>query len=245
MPTIFENFNLSNTKRLTKKERLALIRYCIMVSQKFTCKTDALLRPFNMLYLQEALKEKEESIHKHIEYYNTILSLLQSGSLNESQDMEFLKYTVPEGEDIEAYYNSQILIEEEEFNKKDYFIHVNYSDISEEDLNFHFSLSPKVTFGANRTLHEYIAAELTDQLREKFINGFLDDNTESASYGNFIKGGLSYVDFTFGVAECNYVSTDTELKNFLINLPDELLQEFIYFEGQQERNKKIIEKLQN
>jgi len=74
-----------NTSKLTKSERLAIIRFCINKGTHIKYSTHSLLRPLEMKFLEEAFQEEEAKYEEEAERINQTLIDYRSGNpLSES-----------------------------------------------------------------------------------------------------------------------------------------------------------------
>ena len=241
-----------NTFKLSKPERLAIIRFCLNNGTRIKCSTHSLVRPLEMRYLDDAFKEWDgenaarfEKARKEIEDYKN------GGPLS----WFFIVHGVrkkPTIQELEECLNRAI--EEEEISniRKSYSIAVDFVYLSEEILNFHNSMNPKITFGYSNVLHEECDSEITDAVRRRLLPCFKENKNIDLdfTFGGFKVGDftadespLYYEDLIISRGDKEILSTTTHEYEFDLFFNDEDIAAFRSFEGKTERNEKIINKL--
>ena len=131
--------------------------------------------------------------------------------------------------------------------RKSYFVSVDYQFIPEEILNFHNSLSPKVTFGYSNQLHEECTFALTDE-RKKYIEKNMKINSTFDFYGAFYLGdysGIYYEDTVIWIGEKVVFECVSHESMMDVYLDEETERLFLAYKGERKENARIMEKLKN
>ncbi|MBO7390443.1 MAG: hypothetical protein J6U39_03260, partial [Clostridia bacterium] len=144
---------------------------------------------------------------------------------------------------------AELIRQEEEAKRllrREYYISVDYVDITPEDIAFHESLHPVVTFGDTKNLHEFCTFSLTPEIRAALQDSSLGDPSEDGfDYGYFYvgKAPLYYEDLSVTKGGEPILSTLTNIAVFDLFLSDEELGALRNFELNKKRNDRIISKL--
>ena len=234
------------TGSLNAEERLTMMRFALEIGDAATCRTNALLRPLTGELLEKAFRERESKIEARERAY-----VEQARTFDPAKaSPEFLSYFG--GEVTAEQYGKYIAeaIKQEEDAKKAirraYSVSVDYADVTPEDLAFHDSLHPTVTFGDTNELHELCAFPLTPEIKETLMDSSLgSDPEEGFDYGAFYVGAspLYYEDLTVTKGGEVILSTLSRSAIMDLFLTDEDLYAFGDFELNKQRNYKIAKKL--
>lgn len=234
------------TGNLDAEERRTVIRYALEIGDAASCRTSVLLRPLTGELLENAFREREKDIEarerKYVEQARTFDPKKASP--------EQLSYF---GTDLTAEkfgkYIAELIKQEEEAKKmlrRQYFISVDYADVTPEDMAFHESLHPVVTFGETNTLHEFCSFPLTPEIKGTLQDSSLGDpSEEDFEYGYFYvgKAPLYYEDLAVTKGGETVLSTLTNIAVLDLFLTEDELRAFRDFELNKQRNLRIIKKL--
>ena len=242
-----------NTLRLTKSERLTIIRFCLNRGTHIKCSTHSLLRPLEMQFLEKAFAEREAEHDKEAAEISRVLSDYKNGKpLSEPLrgHLEMLYGKKPTKKQIEEFF-SRALKDLPQI-RASYGVSVDYEYLSEDVLAFHNSMNPKITFGYSNQLHEECDSEITDAVRNMLLPCFKDskDIEVFLTFGAFAVGKTTdefsptyYEDLIILRGGKELLSTITHEEIFDLVFDDEDIKAFGLFENSVERNEKIISKL--
>ena len=234
------------TGSLDTEERQTVIRYALEIGDAASCRTSVLLRPLTGEMLEKAFREREKAIEERERKY-----IEQARTFDPKKaSPEQLSYF---GEDLTAErfgkYIAELIRQEEEAKRllrREYYISVDYVDITPEDMAFHESLHPVVTFGDTKNLHEFCSFSLTPEIRAALQDSSLGDPSEDGfDYGYFYvgKAPLYYEDLSVTKGGEPILSTVTSIGVVDLFLSDEELGALRDFELNKKRNDRIISKL--
>ena len=169
------------TGSLNAEERQTVIRFALEIGDAATCRTSVLLRPLTGELLENAFREREKKIEARERAYVEQARTFDPAKMTPSQIEYFGGKVTPErfGKYIAE------LIKEEEYAKKmlrlEYYISVDFVDVTPEDRAFHESLHPVVTFENTKQLHEFCSFSLTPEIRSALQDSSLGDTAEEIS----------------------------------------------------------------
>lgn len=241
-----------NTSKLTKSERLAIIRFCLNRGTRVKFSTHSLLRPFEMRYLENAFNEWDAENAERFEKHRQEIEDYKNGKpLSWFYIMHFGSKAKPSVKELEERLDKAM---NDIFDiRKSYSLAVSYVYLSEEVLSFHNSMNPKITFGYSNQLHEECDSEITDTVCNRLLFSFKDSKGIEAflTFGGFTVGKITddesllyYEDLIIFRGNKKLLSTITHENMFDIFFSDEDIKAFRPFEDNIERNDKIINKLQ-
>ncbi len=234
------------TGSLDAEERQTVIRFALEMGDAATCRTSVLLRPLTGDLLENAFRERERKIEARERAYIEQTRTFDPAKLSPEQRQYFGGDVSPErfGKYIAE------LIKEEEYAKKmlrrEYYISVDFVDVTEEDMAFHESLHPVVTFGDTNQLHEFCSFPLTPEIKSALMDSSLGDSAEEGfEYGYFYvgKAPLYYEDLSVTKGGEPILNTVTNIAVLDLFLSDEELHAFRDFELNKQRNYRIVKKL--
>ena len=234
------------TGSLDMEERQTVIRFALEIGDAATCRTSVLLRPLTGEMLEKAFREREKMIEERERAYVEQARTFDPAKLSPEQRQYF-------GDDMTSErFGKYIaeLIRQEEVTKKmlrrEYYISVDYVDVTPEDMAFHESLHPTVSFGDSKQLHEFCSFPLTPEIRAALQDSSLGDPSEEGfDYGYFYigKAPLYYEDLSVTKEGEAILSTVTSIGVVDLFLSDEELGALRDFELNKKRNDRIISKL--
>ena len=238
--------NVVFTGTLDAEERLTVMRFALEIGNKATCRTNCLLRPLTPEVLEGAFREREKKIEEreraYIERARTFDPAAASPELKSFFNGEVT---------AEKYgkYIAELIRGEEEAKRtirRAYHITVDFADVDAEDMAFHTSLCPRVTFGDVNELHEECSFALTREIKDALMDSSLgSDPEEGFDYGAFYvgKSPLYYEDLTVYDGEEVILSTVSHEGILDLFLCEKDLVAFRDFELNKSRNFKIAKKL--
>ena len=238
--------NIMFTGSLNAEERAAIMRFAIEIGTEASFRTNALLRPFSETDLERAFKEKEDAIVRREKAY------IESAKTFDPKKASPMLFDYLGGDvtpENYAKYVANLIKQEEEVKemiRKDYMISVAYGHLTEEDLSFHKSLSPRVTFGDSNELHEECSFALTREIKDALLDSSLGSDPEEAfDYGSFYVGStpLYYEDLEVKEGGEVILSTVSHEQIMDVFLCEDDFKKFVNFELNKARNRKIAEKL--
>ena len=234
------------TGNLDAEERRTVIRYALEIGDAASCRTSVLLRPLTGDLLENAFRERERAIEARERKYIEEARTFDPKKASPEQLAYF-------GNDCTAErfgkYIAELIRQEEEAKRllrREYYISVDYVDITPEDMAFHESLHPVVTFGDTKNLHEFCSFSLTSEIRAALQDSSLGDPSEDGfDYGYFYvgKAPLYYEDLSVTKRGEPILSTVTNIGVVDLFLSDDELNAFRDFELNRPRNSRIIKKL--
>ena len=235
---------------LGNTDRLAIIRFCLTYGTRLKCSTRYLLRPIDTVDLEAAFEEKEAGYRANIERYRQELNDYKDGKPVDPEWKKRIEQYCDSDNPIEHYYNT--IIEQEEniidHIRKLYFINVDYLYKSENSLAFHSSMNPRVTFGYYNGLHEECDCLITDDIRESLLPSFKDGRPEHTTNSDYYHGAFDcdrsetyYEDLEIWCEDRIIMSTVSHESMFGISFDEKDMEAFRTFEGEIERNNRIIE----
>ena len=234
------------TGLLDAEERATVIRYAIEVGDRATCRTNCLLRPLTGDLLEEAFRERERKIEERVRTYEERVRVFDP-SATTAEFRSFFGGEVTK-EKFAKYIDD--LIKEEEAAKaslrRAYSVAVDYASLTPEDEAFHRSLSPRVTFGDTTELHELCDFALTRDIKDAFLDSSLGDDPEDGfDFGAFYLGKtpLFYEDICVSAGGEKVLETISRDEVMDVFLTEGEMTDFIDFELNKTRNRKIIKKL--
>lgn len=244
-------------KGFTPAERNALIRYAVSIGTRAKLRTRVLLRPLKMKDLQEAFEERElfyqredEKLKKQREEYDPSKIAPDSPLAN-----YFGK--VPSKEEYGEYCSALIW----QCNEASKRIRLSYSVFVENSIpnklmKLHRSLNPRVSFGYSNILHEECDFELTDEIKKILMNASLKTLPYNArdlihDFGYVIIGDeaparslpLCYEDLYVYSGNRNMLYCLSHERQCGIDFTEDELNGFLHFDGKEETNRKIINKI--
>ena len=234
------------TGTLTPFERAVMMRFAIEIGTEATCRTNCLLRPFDADILEAAFKEKEDAITRRERAYVESVKSFDPADVSESM-RTFFKGNVTN--ESYAKYIAELIRQEEEVKKhirRSYHVTVDYAYVTEGDAALHKSLSPRVTFGDSDELHEACCFALTREIKDAFLDSSLGGEPEEGyDFGAFYVGEspLYYEDLSVKANGETILSTVSHEGMMDLFLSEDDLRQFVNFELQRPRNRKIAEKL--
>ena len=246
-----------NTYDLSRTERLALIRFCLIKGNRIKCSTTGrLLRPLKICDLEAAFEERAIVMARtNEEYYENLIKGYKEDMLRGiAPALKSIFGTEnPSVEEFEEYANRSKK-EGEKFDiRKSYSLTVDYESVSEDVLSFHNSMNPRVTFGYSNYLHEECDSEITEAIRRRLLPCFnissrlllfKSEIDDFISFGRFTPGDmLFYEDVEILCGDRKLLSTITHEKMFDLFFNDEDINEFRSFEDKIARNEKALKKL--
>jgi len=238
------------TTKLTKTERLAIIRFCLERGTRIKYSTMCLHRPLDLAEVESAFLEREAKNAGNVERYRKLAVDYASGKELPKHLLQWFGGIKPTQEQLDDYIKDAIAqARGDEIIRKYYQVAVNLEFISDKFLALHKSLNPRVTFGYSSNLHEECDFELTDDLRGLIISCFKDkrDGDDRASYGGVeLREGddsLWYEDLIIFRDNIEILSTVTHELMLDLILDEDDIDALKTFEGKVERNKKITSKL--
>ena len=241
-----------DTSKLNKSERLAIIRFCLNKGTRVKYSTHGLLRPLEMRYLEDAFKEYDNGKAKQIEEIRQAIQDYKNGGSLGKFTQWFFENKKPSIKKVEQYFNRYIKEEEETDIRRSYHVAVDYEYTTKNQLDFHNSMNPKITFGYSNVLHEECEGEITEAVRNRLLSCFKDRRgiEEFLTFGGFEYGEITeeqspiyYEDLIIWQNERQLLSTITHEEEFYLSFNDEDINAFHSFENSVERNEKIIKKL--
>ena len=234
------------TGSLDTEERQTVIRFALEIGDAATCQTSVLLRPLTGEMLEAAFRERESRIEARERAYIEQARTFDPAKLSPEQREYF-------GGDVThekfGKYIAEMLRQEEYAKsvlRREYYISVDYVDVTPEDMAFHESLHPVVTFGESKQLHEFCSFSLTPEIRSALMDSSLGDTAEEGfEYGYFYvgKAPLYYEDLSVTKGGEPILTTITSIAVLDLFLSDEELKAFRGFELNKQRNDRIIKKL--
>ena len=234
------------TGSLDEEERRVLMRYALEIGDAATCRTSVLLRPLTGELLEKAFREREKAIEARERKYIEQARTFDPAKASPEQLAYF-------GADLTAErfgkYIAELIKQEEDAKRmlrREYYISVDYVDVTPEDMAFHESLHPVVTFGETNSLHEFCSFPLTPEIRSALQDSSLGDSSEEGfEYGYFYvgKAPLYYEDLSVTKGGEPILSTLTNIAVFDLFLTDAELYDFRDFELNKQRNYRIVNKL--
>jgi len=240
-----------NTYKLTKTERLAVIRFCLHRGTRIKCSTMCLHRPLDMADLETAFLEREAIGASDISKYKQIAIDFAAGK---GLPDHVVEYWFPSGKptqkEVDEYVDMMIKQQECENIRKYFQVAVDLEFLIDKLLAFHKSLNPRPTFAYSSSIREECDAELTDERREIFLEAIKHrrDIMDSQTYGGMeIKDGdytLRYEDMVVYRGDRAILETITHEQMLDVGFDDSDLEALKVFEGKHDRNAKIIAKLQ-
>ena len=241
-----------NTSKLTKSERLAIIRFCLNRGTHIKCSTHSLLRPFEMRYLENAFEEWDAKNARRFEKHRLEIEDYKNGKpLSWFFQMRFGSEGKPTVKELEEGLNKAI---KDVFKiRRAYHISVDFDYLSEELFSFHNSMNPRITFGYSNKLHEECYCEISDAVRSWLLPCFKGYKMmeENLTFGGFVVGVMTdnvlpihYEDLIILRGDKELLSTITHEDMFDLYFNDEDIETFRSFENNVKRNEKIISKLQ-
>ena len=234
------------TGTLTAEERQTVIRFALEIGDAATCRTSVLLRPLTGELLENAFREREQRIEERERAYIEQARTFDPAKLSPEQRQYFGEDVTPERF---GRYIAELIKEEETTKKllrREYYISVDYVDVTPEDMAFHESLHPTVTFGDSKQLHEFCSFPLTPEIKSTLQDSSLGDPSEDGfDFGYFYvgKAPLYYEDLSVSKQGETILSTVASIAVFDLFLSDEELLAFRDFELNRKRNDRIIQKL--
>lgn len=234
------------TGTLDWEERLTVMRFAVEIGNRATCRTNALLRPLTTELLEGAFRERESKIEARERAYVERARTFDPASASTEMRAYF------GGEVTAEKYGKHIaeLIKQEEDAKRairrSYHVTVDFADVDKEDMAFHASLSPRVTFGDTNELHEACAFPLTREVKDALLDSSLgSDPEEGFDYGAFYlgKSPLYYEDLCVFDGDDPILSTVSHEGIMDLFLSETDLVAFRDFELNKARNFKIAKKL--
>lgn len=226
----------------TPKERNAVIRYAVSVGTRAKCSTKTLMRPLKMRDLQAAFREREQEHRKTIAEYRRRAEEYEEGITPLSDAAVSFFGGVPSKKQFLSYCNSIIGQEREAMRhlRTDYHISAGYGFTPKKRLQFHRSLSPRVTFGYSGNLHEECDFALTDEVRQAFLNSSLAElpaykGDWTHDYGCVFFGSvieLLYEDLTVFKRERCILETTSHEEMCTFSFTEEELQALAVFAGE-------------
>ena len=238
--------NIMFTGTLTPFERAVMIRFAVEIGDAARCRTNCLLRPLTPEDLEAAFREKEAAVEARERAYVATVKSFDPARVGEAMRSYF------DGEvTAESYgkYVADLIRQEEEVKqaiRRSYHVSVDYADLTEADAAFHKSLSPRVSFGDTNELHEECSFALTREIKDAFLGSSLGGEPEEAyDYGAFYVGEspLYYEDLEVTAGGEKILSTVSHEGILDLFLSAEDFKQFVNFELQRPRNRKIAEKL--
>jgi len=238
--------NVMFTGTLTPLERSVMIRFALEIGDEAKCRTNCLLRPFTSELLEAAFREKEAEIEKRERAYIETAKTFDPATASDAL-RTYLGGTVT----AESYakYVADLIRQEEEVKKmirRSYHVSVEYAYLTEADAALHKSLSPRVSFGYTNELHEECAFALTREIKDAFQDSSLGGEPEEGyDFGAFYVGEtpLYYEDLEVKAGGETILSTVSHEGIMDLFLCEEDFRQFVNFELQRPRNRKIAEKL--
>ena len=234
------------TGTLDAEERLTVMRFALEIGDKASCRTNALLRPLTGELLENAFRERENKINERERAYIERARTFDPAKASPELASFF------GGEVTSEKYGKYIAdaLKDEEYAKRairrSYHVTVDYAEVTEEDMAFHTSLNPRVTFGDTNELHEECNFALTREVKDALMDSSLgSDPEEGFDYGAFYlgKSPLYYEDLTVYGGEEVILSTVSHEGMMDVFLSEEDLYAFRDFELNKARNFKIAKKL--
>ena len=238
---------------ITVAERNTLIRYCLSIGTRAKCSTRAVMRPFKQKYLTAALRELRKNFMQKISEYTEWMQTYVEGETKLPDWIIDYFEGIPTKERFANYCRSVIKQERGTLRSimKNYSIHVDFAFTDKKLLAFHNSLNPRVTFGYSNLLHEVCDFALTEEVKNAFLNSSLkelstweQDWTHDWGYVYFGSiTNLLYEDLAVLIGERCILDTVSHENMMTVSLNDEELTAFVDFEGKQNENLAIVEKL--
>ena len=249
------NLDQSFYTPLTAKDRNAIIRYCISIGTRAKCSTRHLLRPFKQKYLTIALKEMKAGFLKRIGELKEQIDLYHNDQLELSEERLDFFGGKPSKKNFENYIRALIKQERDCMKNvlQNHIINVDFAYCSKNNLKFHNSLNPRITFGYSNCLHEECDFALTDAVKNALLSSSLKDLPEykqdwTHDWGYLFFDSiidLLYEDLCVLCGERCILDTTSHEKMMTVCLTDEEIENMIDFENRNRENGKTIKKLKS
>lgn len=234
------------TGTLDAEERLTVMRFALELGNRATCRTNCLLRPLTQELLEAAFREREAKINEreraYLERARTFdpakaspeLASFFGGEVTNEKYGKYIADAIKNEEDAKRSI------------RRSYHVTVDFAEVAEEDMTFHASLAPRVTFGDTNELHEFCSFALTQGIKDALMDSSLgSDPEEGFDYGAFYlgKSPLYYEDLCVYEGDDPILSTVSHEGLMDLFLSEEDLKAFANFELNKSRNFKIAKKL--
>lgn len=223
---------------LTPKERNLLIRYCISTGTRAKCSTKALCRPLRLKDLRMAFEEHDQKCLARIAECETWMRDFDPNNVPKS--MRSMFGSVPSKEEFTSYCESLIMQAKDSMGelRRSYIIRVDYEFISPFWMEFHRSLSPRVTFGYSNELHEECDFWLDEEEYDQFLHSSLldppaDRDDWMHDWGNVIFGNMElvYEDLTVYFREECMLETISHEEIMIVHLSEKDVREIEGMKG--------------
>jgi hypothetical protein len=234
----------TDTTRLNESQRLTLIRFAVTHGYSIYCQTSCLYRPLLMQDFERELEKAAQLRQDKIGFYKKLKEDYKAEkNINTFLELFFGSHSI---EPTMFYKTMDHLISETEKNdiRKKYYIPVFYDHLNDDDLAFHYSLEPKVTFGGQDFLHEEFEIEFNKKIRDAFIKSFKKKVDQYTSYGVAKIGNLVYSSIEiFDKDKRLILRADDNRKIIEFNITETLYELLHVFEGKFERNYALLYQL--
>lgn len=238
-----------NTEKLTATDRTVLNRFCLEIATHIRFSTNCIRRPFTEAMLRAAFSEMEtqtaERIEKLREKAKNYAALSFEGPLSDYFGGK------PSEEEYAAYVEELIEQETQALKTREscYTVSVDCEFSGEEARALYTSFHPRATFGYSNQLHDECRAELTPSLRLRLQKTELckrpSFDCESRTFGSFFLEELCgfFEDTALFAGDRMLSETISHERIYDLYLTEKECRQFETFEGREQRNRKILNKL--
>jgi hypothetical protein len=206
--------------------------------------------------LEASFEEKDAGFKAEIERHRQSFNDYKNSKTPDRRQLDWFKLAFgtenPSFEEVENYFNGNIEREMQNIGqiRKMYLVSVDYGFLSEDNLAFHASMNPHITFGYSNALHEECDCQITEDVRNSLLSSFEDERTryldeQESRYGAFYckRSDTYYEDLAVWCDDREILFTMSHEMTVSICFNEADKKAFSEFEGETERNDKILLRL--